>query len=543
MHREKRKNRAFSSQGRSKKIWLALACLVMMSFFAPMPAHAFDFSNSPNLGIGGPQICPDGYGLTRRLVPCIRDTILIATNTFIIPFSAYMADAVKAACVIAIIMWAVSMLSGTETAPIKDAMVTVVKIAAVLIFCNNFGEDTATGTAVLDPANKHGGTFGLVLDIMDELLNIVTGYVVTWSQFGQEGNCPKISETVQSLQVWNSVDCVIETLIGGIFSPLTLSAGIVGFLTACLFSNTVGFIIGIAGVYLIYKILYAIFKCTYIYISAYLGVAIMVIISPLFIPTLLFKPTKSYFDRWLKLFLGFIIQPLVIFAYLAMLLAAFNVTVVSGRHSLYNTIAGGDACFLATETDDDSCGDGVSKGQLGTWMLNIGGYTDKDVGGQAIVINSKTVKAAGLVPKSANDTGALGKVSNLMLDYAQTQQNGIMNTLGINGANPKFFEIDIPEQTVDWDHLAQANGFDGSDDAHSTTSYVLNVLVSAFMALLVGYIFVDILEILPFISNGLALSGGLADGKLSGGLDTDKLSGSGGDFAKNLKFGAGAKKL
>ena len=518
---------------------LTLACLGWMSFFVCTPTYAYDFSNtSPYLvdwntgnSCPGPscgnvmfqiynstghniETCPGNPGLTRRIVPCVKGTILAATNNFLIPFSQYFADTVAACCILAVMLWGANMIAGTETAPLKDAMVMALKIGFVIIFTSNFG-----------------GMFGAVLDIMDDFLSLVTGYVILASQQGLM-DCNTYDDTGTYL-VWDAVDCSIETLIGGIFSPGTITAGIIGFLVACLFSNTVGFSIGMVGLYLIYKLLYAIFKCTYIFLSAYMGIAFTVVISPMFIPLILFRSTKIYFDKWLKLFIGFIIQPMVLFAYLAMLLAAFDVTVFSGNFSLYNSIAGRDPCFNVSTTRD--CGNGTGYGgKLGTWMSTVIGYAQEDLLGTNVALNSKALKANGMGPAGAANQGASGKVSQMFLDYAEKQRTGAMQMINSAGG----VGLSIPTYTVDWTHLAEANRYNGSDDAHSTTTYVLSVLVSAFMALLTGYIFTDMLEMIPFISKGVSLGGGLADSKsLTAGLSTDKLSGSGADFMKNFKFG------
>ena len=525
---------------RMTKLWLTLVFLAVMSSFVCTPSYAYNFSNSspflldwntgntcpgPNCGNVMFQIynstghrietCPGNPGLARRIIPCVQGTILAATDNFLIPFSQYFADTVAACCILAVMLWGANMIAGTETAPLKDATVMALKIGFVIIFTSNFG-----------------GMFGTVLDVMDDFLSLVTGYVLLASQQGLM-DCKTYGDTNTYL-VWDAVDCSIETLIGGIFSPGTVSAGIIGFLVACLFSNTVGFSIGMIGIYLIYKLLYAIFKCSYIFLSAYMGIAFMVVISPMFIPLILFKSTKSYFDKWLKFFIGFIIQPMVLFAYLAMLLAAFDVTVFSGNYSLYNSVAGRDPCFAVSVNSNCRGGSGFG-GKIGTWMNTVVGYSKEDLLATNVALNSKALKKNGVVPKGSANKGVDGKMSQMFLDYAEQQRVGAMEMIDAAGG----VGLSIPTYTVDWTHLAVANGYNGSDDAHSTTTYVLSVLISAFMALLTGYIFTDMLEMIPFISKGVSMGGGLADVKSLAGMDTNKLSGSGiGDFMKKFKFGS-----
>jgi len=536
--------------------WLALLVAVFFLALAPRESLAYSFDSKTYLldtvtgrTCPGPdcgdvlknsakhkvEVCP-GKGLVRRIIPCIRSTILRGANDFLLPFSSFLASTVQVCCILAVIFWGVQMISGSETAPLKDGIVMALKIGFVVMFTMNFGGNS------LDPANTHNGNFGLLLDIMDQMLVVVTGYVLNASRFGINGACSNYYDGYIVWQVWNAVDCAVDTLVGGIFSPLTLSTGVLGFILACMFSNTIGFTIGMILFYLIYKMLYAIYKCCHIFLTAYVGVAFVVIVSPLFIPMILFRGTKSYFDKWLQLLIGFMVQPMILFAYLAMLLAAFDTVVFAekNQNSLYYAIAGKDPCFFKSTTTPCAGGPGgMGYGSnMGDW-INLGGfYTEKDVGGQAIGIDAKKIRDDGLIPKQARDVGALGEMTQQMLSYAQVKREGSMKVLGIDGKNPRFFQISIPQRTVQWEKVARANDYDESSPEKSTTSYLLKLLVSAFMALITGYIFVEFLDIVPFVGNGMAMGGGLVEAKgLKGGMGMEKLTGGPG-MMERTKFGA-----
>lgn len=470
-----------------------LSCLALVPFIVPAQAQAYNFI-APNLGLGGPMPCP-GNGLVRRIVPCIKETIITAANDFLIPFSTYIADTVSVCIILAVTLWGAMMLSGKGTAPMRDGLMLAIKVGLVLMFTWNFG-----GNA-LDPSGTHGGSFGAVLDAMDEMLQFVAWYVINSSWFAFDWACQYWGDTDNVLLIWGTIDCAIETLVGGIYSPITLSMGAIGFLVACLFSNSIGFTIGTMGIYLIFQVLGAIFKCCYIYVSAYMGVAFCVIISPLLIPTVLFTPTKTYFEKWLRLLTSYMVQPIVLFAYLSVLLAAYDTVVYTGPNALFRVIAG-------NEMDDPFF---ITTGGLGWWLLGNGMYINIDKAQKAVNVDAKALRNAGLLPQRGNDTGMVGDLANNMLNYAATQQAGVMNYLGVTGGGtggkPRFFEVDIPSRTVNWEKLAWYHGYP------DTITYLLTVLVSAFMALVTGYVFLEMFKVMPFIASGLAMGGGLEEGK------------------------------
>jgi type IV secretion system protein VirB6 len=54
------------------------------------------------------------------------------------------------------------------------------------------------------------------------------------------------------------------------------------------------------------------------------GAALLIYMSPIFVPMALFAPTKSYFDGWLKLLISFALQPMVVASYMALMLTIFD---------------------------------------------------------------------------------------------------------------------------------------------------------------------------------------------------------------------------
>jgi len=83
-----------------------------------------------------------------------------------------------------------------------------------------------------------------------------------------------------------------------------------------------------------------IIRAFFIYIAGYLGVTFLVIVSPLFIPMVLFKETKQYFDKWAKLLISFALQPVIMLVFIIFSLTAMDMAAFSGNYSIMYRIAG-----------------------------------------------------------------------------------------------------------------------------------------------------------------------------------------------------------
>jgi len=518
---------------------IALLCIMAMPFFAPESAQAYTPQNvvllrdtvtnatcpSANPAecqavISNPQrhrvdICP-GTGLLHRMMPCIKETVIRATTSFLLPFSTYMARTVTACCILAVIFWGISMAAGKNNATMRDAFVLAVKIGAVTMFTANFG-----------------GLYSMVLDATEGLASLffsVSHSFISYQEgfYNSDEACPVIAGEPNSLFIWGEVDCVLNLIVGGILPSSTISIGLIGFLVACLKSNAIGFLIGLFGILIIILFVLAVFRALYIFVSAYIALSIMMIISPLFIPLILFQVTKAYFTKWLRLTLGFMVQPVIVWAYLNMLMIGFNVIIWAGPNSIYTVLCGEENATSTTfnlPVSEDGVG-GIGGCLMGNTERGSA-YAESSFGAQAVNIESG---ANNFFPTGTMATGTGGNLGETLLgniaapscsnpttcptfnaDAAHTDcynghctydgdmlQQTILDTM-VNPGVLNFFRISVPVRTVDWRLLAVANGYDGT-----SLQYMMQVLLSMLMGFMVAYIFLKLLDYLPFIGSGLA---------------------------------------
>ncbi|MFW0776790.1 MAG: type IV secretion system protein [Rickettsiales bacterium] len=483
------------------------------------------------------------YGFTKRIVLCVKESIVSAVYYVLVPFSEYFAKLIAIMATLAVAIWGIQMAGGHREASTREAFLLAVKIGMVVMFTDNFA------AVYFDPDNEHGGLFGMILDAMEDFLGIIVGYAVIDSSLVE--NCPIFDPDLLPEQVfshaifgvWDVVDCTLDSLVGGIFSPISLMAGVVGFLIATFLSSVVGFFIGLLGFMLISMLLMAIARAVYIFISAYIAFALMILISPIFIPMVLFRATKAYFEKWLRLTIGFVLQPIFIFVYLTMMLAAYDSIVFDGDRSLYRAVVGG---HIDHGPDDPIPGVYVSFGQ---WMHAKEIYYEIKHGEAAVQINHNPVEEACAEEEcqtdsaiNKHDSGVLGTIGEEITPMVSQWQSDIYDILGdqhifktsipITGANiaklaylsrsytgnPNMPDLDVKNA---YDRYEQCRNNPGKGQPGHIPSclinpdpenflpnhyepYIINLFISILMAVVTGYIFMLMLEYLPFIGSGIS---------------------------------------
>lgn len=135
------------------------------------------------------------------------------------------------------------------------------------------------------------------------------------------------------MKLWDMMDCKISKYLGvGDYkynrtAPQSLIIA-VGIIT----SHAYGIIIFLLMMVFLIFILLIIIRIVHLYVMAMVGVILLIYISPLTIPTVLFSPLKKIFDKWLSLLIGFIIQPMILFTFLALLFAVYDMVIYDNNH-------------------------------------------------------------------------------------------------------------------------------------------------------------------------------------------------------------------
>ncbi len=227
--------------------------------------------------------------LTSKVVNCIQTVIIQAVLTLLAALSSFMTKTVATALILALIAFAMRIMTGTEEVKSRS-IAFFVRVGVVLMFSYNLG-----GFAVA------------IFNVEGELMTLVSGGISPWLQ----------------------MDYFLGMLIG--FAPgLILAQGLLGIIAAALFSTSLGVAVFMSGLMAILEVILFMFDCVYVYLQAIFAIGYNIILSTLVVPLGFFFSTEKYVTKWLNSLIAGMLVPVLLFAFLAMflnLLATFIVNI------------------------------------------------------------------------------------------------------------------------------------------------------------------------------------------------------------------------
>ncbi len=221
--------------------------------------------------------------------------------------------AIRALMVLYIMYTGISFMIGIAQINQKEAMIRIAKLAVVtLLISQNSWDFFSTH---LFNVFTHGATT-LIAKIAAPMY----------------GNLNQAALDQDPVLVFSIFDRPFQQL----FSPQVWMK-----IAAILFSNFLGLIIAIVVIFACIVYVICIARAMMIYLTALLGIAILLLLAPVFISFILFKYTRSMFDTWVKTLISFVMQPVFVFTSIAM----FNVLLLA---CLYTTLSftACKSCFL-----------------------------------------------------------------------------------------------------------------------------------------------------------------------------------------------------
>lgn len=149
------------------------------------------------------------------------------------------------------------------------------------------------------------------------------------------------------LAIWDTLDCKLMRYLG--YGPQATASNIGSLILAGIFTpGAVGIYFAVAAMSFGLFFLAATMRALHIFLSSSMAIIIMVFVSPVIIPLALFERTKSIFDSWVKELLGFCLQPVILFAYIAFFInimdKAFIGSATFSGEAPYKTISCSKIC-------------------------------------------------------------------------------------------------------------------------------------------------------------------------------------------------------
>ncbi|MEQ9115840.1 MAG: type IV secretion system protein [Rickettsiales bacterium] len=206
---------------------------------------------------------------------------------------------VKALLILYIVVYGISFLMGLVQITQKDLMMRVFKIAVILqlispgawdFFNDNFFEFFGQGMSEIT---------GMIFGVNDSQ---TTGSAIMPT--GLEGSdCPC---KWMDMSGFEAIDNALDQL----FSKPTMAK-----LGAVTFKSAAGVFLWVTLFAVLVIFLFVLIKSICFYLLSYLGLSLLIVLAPVFLPFMLFDFTRPLFANWLKYLISYFIQPIIILAF------------------------------------------------------------------------------------------------------------------------------------------------------------------------------------------------------------------------------------
>ena len=128
------------------------------------------------------------------------------------------------------------------------------------------------------------------------------------------------------LRIWDTLDCKIARALG--FGPEVSVPNLIFMILGGFLTGGFGIVFVVASFALAFFMISLTIRALHIFLLSVTSIIILMYVSPIAITASLFNKTKNIFDGWWKQMLGFTLQPMILFAYLGILITLFDKMII-----------------------------------------------------------------------------------------------------------------------------------------------------------------------------------------------------------------------
>ncbi|WP_341824229.1 type IV secretion system protein [Wolbachia endosymbiont (group A) of Udea olivalis] len=276
--------------------------------------------------------------VTSMIVQCIKESLdnLVAGKgapngeSFISVAQKRLKNTVTAVLVLALILFSIKAMSGGVQRP-QEMYMLIIKFALVIYFTTGSTMSHYYG----ELTRLSNGLSEIVLKASSESKGICNYKAGTDYEYTRPGK--RVSYSY--LAPWDRLDCRILFYLGAPLDGIGGKIGTGGVATLAVLLGAApvllvaGSVIGIifAGgqilvalvcIFMAVLMMMVILWLCYVFILSLVALSVIIILSPLFIPMVLFQHTKGYFEGWVKELITYSLYPVILFAFLSFMFIA-----------------------------------------------------------------------------------------------------------------------------------------------------------------------------------------------------------------------------
>jgi type IV secretion system protein VirB6 len=312
-----------------KSGWLTMGCRPLPS---PAPIAIASLINTCYVGTScyheAQRASKNLLSMSGVIVQCFQDTLYKIfddvqscpeRNNMFVTFKNALRKAVTLALTLYVIFFGIKIVLGTEIPEKGEVFKFILKMALVMYFALGDG-------------------------IQQDLYPAFTGAARSLAQMmfdaaGARGLCNFESASYAGhadLSLWDAFDCRLLYYFGIyntiVINQIIAAGGLVfsAIMTPPLIAILLPLLLALQLLPLVFSIIFAVFLLSvalyvvHVYIIALISITLLLLIAPLIIPMALFTVTKTYYDNWLRMMISFTLQPMVLFAFMGLMMSVMD---------------------------------------------------------------------------------------------------------------------------------------------------------------------------------------------------------------------------
>ncbi len=304
--------------------------------------------------------CSSGFKYKKgESLSSYQKTLGQSGDSFLVRIQKSLQDSIKMALSIAIMFFGVSILIGDNLITKQKIVPLAVKIGVVMYFAtgvewqnwvvNGIIDGSAQLSDIMFRTESLTGTTQTEGELSDgtKIVKYVTDNSVDKSkldgcQFPRYNYADPNESTrynfgayppgKEYIRIWDTLDCKIARALGygiEVSVPNLVMMILGGFLT-----GGAGIVFLLATFAFAFFLIALVIRALHIFVLSIMSIIILFYISPIMFTLFLFNKTKGMFEKWWKNIMGFALQPMILFAYLGIVLTFFDTVLI------------GDATFI-----------------------------------------------------------------------------------------------------------------------------------------------------------------------------------------------------
>lgn len=274
-------------------------------------------------------------------------------KSFLVKIQDALQDTIKMALSMSIMFLGISVLIGGSGVTRKQLIPFVAKLAFVMYFATGnewqywvvdgiigssaelsdvmFRTDSLTGTATSNSADGNGVQVVKYVTDANVDQSKLDGCQFPRYNYADPNNATKYDYGAyppgkEYLRIWDTLDCKIGRAFG--YGIDVSVPNLVMMILGGFFTGGAGIIFVIATFAFAFFMIALTVRALHIFVLSVMSLVIMFYMSPIMVTLAMFSKTKGIFDKWWKQILSFALQPMILFAYMGILLTFFDTTIM-----------------------------------------------------------------------------------------------------------------------------------------------------------------------------------------------------------------------